>query len=139
VSRVPCGRASKAALVGANTVNGPGELSVSARSPATTAATRVERLSTDWANSTMLGRGLDVSAAGGNITPSMMCATPLEAMLSAAITFFKSRRPEPTPTFPSYLVTTKFLPSTVVTTLTISKSVDKTCDGSTWKVRISTN
>src|SRR6478735_2628384 len=41
VSTVPAGNAAKAALVGANTVNGPGLLSVSTRPAALTAATSV--------------------------------------------------------------------------------------------------
>ena len=41
VSTVPAGSASNAALVGANTVNGPGPFSVSTRPAALTAATSV--------------------------------------------------------------------------------------------------
>merc|ERR1719469_1756189 len=59
VSRVPSGKAAKPSLVGAKTVNGPAEVNVSTKSPATTAATRVERSGTDWANSTMLGKASD--------------------------------------------------------------------------------
>jgi len=44
---VPSGNLPKPSLVGAKTVKGPGELKVSAKSPATTAATRVDRSSTD--------------------------------------------------------------------------------------------
>merc|ERR1712151_35615 len=84
-SNVPAGSAPKASLVGANTVKCPGELRVSTRSPATTAATKVDRSSTDCANSTMLGRSSDKNL-GGKRTPSIMCATPLEARLSAAVT-----------------------------------------------------
>ena len=38
---MPAGRAAKAALIGANTVNGPGPFSVGTRPAALTAATRV--------------------------------------------------------------------------------------------------
>ena len=41
VSTVPAGKAAKAALVGANTVNGPGPFKVSTKPAALTAATRV--------------------------------------------------------------------------------------------------
>merc|ERR1712039_968926 len=138
LSKVPSGRAPKASLVGANTVNGPGELRVSTRSPATTAATRVERSSTDCASSTMLGLSLD-KPAGGRSTPSMMCATPLEARLSAPVTFFRSWMLGPTFTSPWYLMTCTGLPSTVFTAWKVFRSVDKTWTGSTWYVRMSTS
>merc|ERR550532_3129871 len=137
-SNVPAGSAPKASLVGANTVKGPGELRVSTRSPATTAATSVERSSTDWASSTMLGLSLD-KPAGGRRTPSMMCATPLEARLSAPVTFFRSCTLGPTTTSSWYLMTCTGLPSTVVTDWKNLRSLDKTCAGSTWYVRMSTS
>jgi len=137
-SNVPAGSAPKASLVGANTVKGPGELRVSTRSPATTAATRVERSSTDCASSTMFGLSLD-KPAGGRSTPSMMCATPLEARLSAPVTFFRSCTLGPTFTSPWYLMTCTGLPSTVFTDWKVFRSVDKTCAGSTWYVRMSTS
>merc|ERR1712019_267421 len=46
-SKVPAGNAANAEFTGAKTVNGPGELSVSTKSPATTAATSVLKSSTD--------------------------------------------------------------------------------------------
>merc|ERR1719469_189320 len=138
VSRVPSGKAAKPSLVGAKTVNGPAEVNVSTKSPATTAATRVERSGTDWANSTMLGKA-STSPAGGNKTPSMMWATPLEALLSAPTTVLKSLPSGLTNTPLRVLYTCTLLPSTVATLWKYFKSVDRTWDGSTWKVRMSTN
>merc|ERR1712048_667920 len=134
VSRVPAGSAAKASLVGANTVKGPGELRVSTRSPATTAATKVERSSTDWASSTMLGNS-SASLEGGRRTPSMMCATPLEARLSAATTLAALL----TFTVPSATVTVTGLPSTVFTVCVGARSVESTLAGNTWYVKMSTN
>jgi len=129
-------------LVGAKTVNGPGELSVSARSPATTAATKVDRLSTDCANSTMFSVGsADNSWLGGSITVSMMCATPLVAKLSAAATVASSLEPTRTRVLsPSGNARTwSFLPSTVATCWYTFKSVESTWAGSTWYVKMSTS
>merc|ERR1712153_254393 len=64
-STTPAGSAAKASFVGAKTVKGPGELRVSARSPATTAATKVDRAGTDSATSTMFGVALTSNKAGG--------------------------------------------------------------------------
>merc|ERR1739848_778938 len=130
VSTVPSGRAPKASLVGANTVNGPGELRVSARSPATTAATKVDKLSTDWANSTMftVGSSDNSSKAGGSITASMMWATPFVAKLSAPTTVASNLCPTRTPFLSA--TTLIFFPSTVVTRWKGFKSVDNTCAGS---------
>jgi len=78
-AKVPSGRAANASLVGAKTVKGPGELRVSTKSPATTAATKVLKLATDCASPTrFLGAGVvgaSVGAGvglGGSSTPSMM-------------------------------------------------------------------
>jgi len=130
--------APKASFVGAKTVKGPAELRVSARSPATTAATKVDRAGTDSASSTMFGFAAD-SCEGGNKTPSMMCATPFEARLSAAVTLLSEVRLGPTFTTPPHTETCKFLPSTVFTAWKGAKSVDRTCSGRTWYVKISTN
>merc|ERR1719443_1920866 len=135
-SRVPAGSAAKPSLVGAKTVKGPGEERVSAKSAATTAATRVERSSTDWASSTMLGLSA-LSPAGGNITPSMMWATPLLARLSALTTLRRLLESGPTATPLEVLKMCKFLPSTVATDWKNLRSVDSTCSGSTWYVRMS--
>merc|ERR1719463_829836 len=137
-STVPAGRAPNASLVGANTVNGPGDDNVSAKSAATTAVTRVERSSTDCANSTMLGLSAPTSG-GGSMTPSMMWATPLLARLSAPVTFFRLLISAPTCTPLWVLMTSRCLPSTVATRWYTFKSVDKTCSGSTWEVRMSAN
>merc|ERR1719326_2579398 len=137
-SNVPAGRAPNASLVGANTVKGPGDDNVSAKSAATTAVTRVERSSTDCANSTMLGLSA-LRCEGGSMTPSMMWATPLLARLSAPVTFFKLLTSAPTCTPLWLLITSKCLPSTVATRWYVFKSVDKTCSGSTWNVRMSAN
>jgi len=72
LSRVPAGNAAKAASFGAKTVKLPGELNVSASSPATTAATRVDKLSTDCANSTMFFVG---SSCTSNLEGSNAHAT----------------------------------------------------------------
>merc|ERR1719218_110899 len=78
-------------------------------------------------------------AAGGNMTPSMMWATPLLARLSAPVTCFRLFTSAPTNTPLRLLITSKCLPSTVATRWYSFKSVDKTCSGSTWKVRMSAN
>merc|ERR1712072_1497468 len=125
---VPAGSAAKASLVGAKTVNGPGELKVSAKSPATTAATRVDKSLTDSASLTMFG------LTGGMRTPSIMCTTPLLAKLSAAVTSFP-----PTRTRPADFVTCRSLPSTVLTAWDAFRSVESTFSGRTWYVKMSTN
>jgi len=132
VSRVPSGKAANPSLVGAKTVNGPGEVRVSTKSPATTAATRVERSGTDWASSTMLGKASDSPAAGGSRTPSMMWATPFDALLSAPTTVLKSLPSGLTNTPLPFLYTFTFLPSTVFTLWKNFKSVDNTSDPKTW-------
>merc|ERR1712100_919954 len=76
-------------------------------------------------------------AAGGSITPLMMWATPLLARLSAPVTCFKLLRSAPTNTPWWLLITSRCLPSTVDTRWYAFKSVDRTCSGSTWKVRMS--
>merc|ERR1712160_31392 len=113
VSRVPAGKAPKASLVGAKTVNGPAEVSVVTRSPATTAATGVLKESTDWASSTMLRVGAAVSALRGSITASMMWATPFVARLSAATTVASRLAPTLTPLASAVILI--ILPSTVAT------------------------
>ena len=70
ISTVPSGSSSKAALVGANTVNGPSPLSVSTSPAAFTAATSVVRLSALEAFSTMVIFG-DIGAPP---TMGMSCA-----------------------------------------------------------------
>jgi len=72
VSTVPAGSAAKPSLVGAKTVKGPGELKVSAKSPATTAVTKVDKSSTDCANSTMLGVAIATAAEASAATTFMV-------------------------------------------------------------------
>jgi len=64
-AKLPSGRGAKASLVGAKTVKGPGELKVSTKSSATTAATQVLKITTDWVSS------------NASSTSSMMSATAL--------------------------------------------------------------
>merc|ERR1740138_1866110 len=71
-------------------------------------------------------------ADGGNMTPSMMCTTPLEALLSAAVTLLRSLLLGPTLTELPRLKTWSGLPSTVLTDWKDFKSVERTCSGSTW-------
>merc|ERR1711957_218887 len=99
-STVPAGSAANPSFVGANTVNGPAELSVSTKSPATTAATKVEGSLTDSANSTMLG-----STAGlqSNLTALLDALLPMVDPFLALV-----RPPSPTsscvqePSFEAY-------------------------------------
>ena len=63
VSTVPAGSLAKASLVGAKTVKGPGELSVSTRPAALTAATRVVWIGELTAFSTMVLVGIHGCAA----------------------------------------------------------------------------
>jgi hypothetical protein len=67
-------------LFGANTVNGPGPDNVAARSAATAASTRIDRLEFDCAICTRL------STPGGTSTLSTTWITPLLAVTSAVVT-----------------------------------------------------
>jgi hypothetical protein len=72
--------AVKAALVGANTVNGPGAVSAGTRLRAATAETRLENSGLACAICTMF------STPGGTSTLSMTCTMPLLARTSAVTT-----------------------------------------------------
>merc|ERR1711907_509201 len=98
VSSVPAGSALNASFVGAKTVNFPAELRVSAKSPATTADTKVLKYGLRSASCTILGLGI------GN-TVSMMWTTPLLAPTSAVVTFAVLTKTSP-PAF--LLISTKF-------------------------------
>ena len=84
VSTVPFGSFANAALVGANTVNGPSPLKVSTRPAAVTAATSVEKSSLPAAMPTM------VLLVPGMMTVSITWITPLEPTMSVATTFAAS-------------------------------------------------
>ncbi len=71
---------ANAALVGANTVNGPAPLSVSTRPAATTASTRMLKSLMPWAICTTF-------LVCGRITLSITCTTPLRANRLVEITF----------------------------------------------------
>merc|ERR1712216_767538 len=123
---VALGTLPNASFVGAKTVNGPALSSVSTSLPALTAVTRVDRSGVATASSTMF---LDGVCLCGISTSSMMCTTPLDASLSAAVTLALL-----TYTLPSFFTTRRSLPSTVFTSWNGFRSFDCTAPDTTWYV-----
>merc|ERR1719262_1698706 len=85
--------------------------------------------------------GVGGVGCGGRRTPSMMCTTPLVALLSAEITFFRSfdSRLGPTRTLPPHFVTCRGFHSTVVAAWKGFRAAESTSSGSTWYFRMSTS
>merc|ERR1719237_177 len=85
---IDLGSLEKAALVGANTVNGPLPSKAVTSLPAVRAATSVERSLVPEASSTILFVGPCFFVMdGGSNTASMMCTTPLLAAMLAWVTW----------------------------------------------------
>ena len=135
VSSVPAGSAAKAALVGANTVNGPGLESVSTSPAVWTAVARVEKVSgIDTAISTMFwATGAAVVSAAGVSTVLMTWITPFDAITSAWATVATTEPSLFTIWTPcAEMETVRVAPLTVVITWPSDSMSEVTAPATTW-------
>ena len=122
VSITSAGIKLNASSVGAKTVNGPSDASVSSNPAATIAVSSVLCAS----ELSIMSNTVLVSSLGINIA-SMTCTTPLSAIISATITFAF-----PIITIPSVIDTDTSPPCSVVTIMPSDKSVLNAVPDTTW-------